>query len=108
MYFPTRSEKREALLIQSAERGEFSRRDCLYLAEIRKLEKDGFTVHVSSPFDENRKLFNVTISWGNAYKNVIPYLVYSYTTGSINTFPESQISTFAQRLYVTAKRANTF
>ena len=71
-------------------------------------EKNGFTVHVSSPFDENRKLFNVTISWGNAYKNVIPYLVYSYTTGSINTFPESQISTFAQRLYVTAKRANTF
>ena len=52
MDFPTRSEKREALLIQSAERGEFSRRDCLYLAEIRKLEKDGFTVHVSSPFDE--------------------------------------------------------
>ena len=104
MDFPTRSEKREALLIQSAERGEFSRRDCLYLAEIRKLEKDGFTVHVSSPFDENRKLFNATISWGNAYKNVIPYLVYSYTNG----FPESQISSFAQKLYVTAKRANTF
>ena len=78
-------------------------------ASFRKmLEKDGFTVHVSSPFDESRKLFNATISWGNAYKNVIPYLVYSYTNGLINTFPESQISTFAQKLYVTAKRANTF
>lgn len=106
MDFPSRSDKRTAALIFCAEKGEFSRRDYLYLGEIRRLEKDGFTIHVGPVFDGNRKLFSCLISWGNAYKTAIPYLVFSYTSGIINTFPESQVKNFAQRLYITAKRAN--
>ncbi len=106
MDFPSRSDKREVLLYSKAEKGSFSFADRLYLGEIKKLKQLGFYVSIESIFDSDRKLYNAVISWENAYNNSIPHLVYAYTTKTIDTFPHSQISSFAQELYVIAKRAS--
>ena len=106
MDFPSRSDKRDALLYSQAENGSFFYVDRLYLSEIKKLRNLGFFVSVKSIFDDSRKLYTATISWENAYNNSIPHLVYAYTTKIIDTFPRSQVSSFAQELYVFAKRAS--
>lgn len=105
--YPSRSEKRQTQLCVAAEKGCFSiERMLLYSSEIRKLEKQGFSIFNVEPSSIAKGLFSVTISWSHAYKDGIPHIVFSYITGVIVTYPENSVKNFAQKLYITAKTAN--
>lgn len=104
--YPTRSERRQVQLYSAAEKGEFSLENIiLYPSEIKKLEKDGFTVHSVKPFISKKKLFSATVEWSNVYNSAIPHLVYSYIYGIIETYPKNFVNSFAQELFVIAHRA---
>lgn len=103
--YPSRSEKRQERLYYAAERGyKFIDNQILYLSEIRKLEKEGFTLMNVKPY--NKKLYSATIHWGNAYKCGTPYVVFSYITGVISTYPKAFITSFPQELFVISERAS--
>ena len=53
---PSRSEKRDERYTALQEKGQMSTLDNLYLSEIRKLRKDGYTVEVLSPHPTRRNL----------------------------------------------------
>lgn len=99
--YPTRSERRELNLIQTAEKGDFSLDNLIvYPGEIRKLKKDGFVIHTVKPFDQSKSLYTVTVDWSNAYSGAIPHIVHSYIHGIIETYPKNYVKTFAQELFI--------
>lgn len=53
---PSRSEKREERYASLIEQGETSTMDTLYKSEVKKLQKDGYTVEVLSPHPKLRNL----------------------------------------------------
>ena len=105
--YPSRSERRQEELYAAAERGcKFIDNVILYFSEIKKLEKSGFTLMNIKIFDAHKKLYSATIFWGNAYKCGTPYVVFSYITGVINTYPKIYINNFAEELFVISERAS--
>ena len=102
--YPSRSERRLTKLYQAAESGCMSLdNELLYLSEIKRCCKQGLVVshHESSI----KNLYSSEISWSHAFRLNMPDVVYNYITGRIATYPQSQIKTFAQQLYVIAARA---
>ena len=107
--YPSRSEKRQIQLYQSAEKWLFSLSNViLYSSEIKKLKKQGFSV-TAEPYyiSENITLYIATIDWFHAYGDGMPHIIYSYCKHIIDTYPQNLVNTFAQQLYVTAQRINT-
>ena len=105
--YPTRSERRELNLIQTAEKGEFSLDKLIvYPGEIAKLKKDGCIVHSIKPFENSRSLYSVTVDWSKAYGGAMPHIVHSYIHGIIETYPKNYVKNFAQQLFITSHRAN--
>lgn len=101
--YPSRSEERETLLFQTAEKGNLSVADVvLYQREIEKLRRDGFEVFNIKPFlkHNSKSLYSATISWENAYGNWVPHLVYRYINKKVKTYPKKYIRNLAQQLYV--------
>lgn len=106
-HYPSRSERRQIILYTTAERGNLSvERMLLYLSEIRKLQREGFSILNIEPSKVSNGLFSVTVDWSHAYGDDIPHIVYSYIHNIIETYPKSFVNTFAQELYVIAHRVN--
>ena len=102
--YPSRSEKRLTKLYKAAESGCMSLdNELLYSSEIKRYLKQGFVVsRQASPI---KNLYSSEISWSHAFGDDIPHVVNTYITGEIDTYPGSQVKTFAQQLYVIAARA---
>lgn len=108
--YPSRDERRQENFYKLAEQGLLSMENAiLYPSEIKKLEeKYGMKVKKVKDFKPDMHLVVADISWKNAYGYAIPHIVISYVTGQIETFPRASIQTFAQELWVIARRtANT-
>ena len=102
--FSSRSEKRLTKLYKAAESGQmFLDSELLYSSEIKRYHRQGFVVSHKPSSISN--LHSSEISWSHAFRDNIPHVVYTYITGGIDTYPQSQIKTFAQQLYVIAARA---
>lgn len=103
--YPSRNEIRETKLYMVAERGEFSLDYILYSSEMKRLEKEGFRISNVKPFKDN--LYSVTIDWYRAFGNAIPHIVFAYTHGIVETFPNNSVKNFAQELYIIAQKASS-
>lgn len=105
--YPSRAEKRQSKLYQTAEKGLFELEGLiLYKSEIKSLKIKGFEILNIKEYPSKKSLYTVTISWEHAFGNAIPYLVYSYTNRVIETFPYYYTKdSFAKELFVIAKRA---
>lgn len=97
--FPSRSEKRLIKLYSAAKRGLKSLNDeLLYGSEIKRYKKQGFDVsHTSSSL---KNLNHSNVDWSNAFKNGVPYQVYSYICGETSAYPRVYVHNLAQELYV--------
>jgi len=100
----SRKQRREEKFLDSANSGEFGAPTPLFKNEEKSLIKDGFTV---KRFGLHTKYSLPSyVSWNEAFGDEIPPSVCDYITGVSDEFPKSEISNWAQRLYVIAARAN--
>lgn len=105
-HYPSRSEKRYARFYQIAENGGLHSLEILYSSEARKLsEKSGFSNKILGLHGNFPNLYDVDVSWSNAFGDVIPYPVEQYINGTISTFPNLYVNNLAEELYVIAHRA---
>lgn len=105
----SRSKDREKHLKKAANNGKMSARlRGLYISEVKGLQKKhGLTIsEQEKKLVGNKKLYDVVVGWDNAYNNGIPSIVLDYTIGVIETYPENLVTSFAQELWIIAKRAN--
>lgn len=101
--YASRSEARNKRLHAAANKGlMFVENILLYSSEVKKCKKQGFTVSHESARPNN--LMNSKIDWSNAFNNGIPFSVHSYIVGAVSEFPEDDVETLAQELYVVAAR----
>ena len=105
---PSRREKRESKFYCLAEQGKMeSNKDfSLYKSEEKSLKKAENGFNVIRHGTDLKKELPATVSWQEAFKNGIPLVVLDYCIGVIDTFPHSQINSWAQELFVIAARAN--
>ena len=101
--FSSRSESRQERFYRRAENALFSSEEILYPSEVRKLKKEGFKVVYSRGFQGSLAVYDVI--WNAPYENGIPHIVFSYTSGMIESFPHKFVNTFAEELYVIARKA---
>ena len=99
--FMSRSERRLIRLRSAAEKGLMSLdNELLYGSEIKRYEKQGlFIYHLPSTIKDLEKS---KISWENAFGSEVPYPVVYYIKGITSMYPENEIKTLAQELYVIA------
>jgi hypothetical protein len=75
--------------------------ELLYGSEIKRYKKQGFDV--SHTLSSLKNLNHSNVDWSNAFKNGVPYQVYSYICGETSAYPRVYVHNLAQELYVIAE-----